>query len=50
MPITRHESNNVYSKVVEANGMVFTAGIVPADLSRDVKGQTVEVLERSTVC
>ncbi len=44
MPITRHELNNVYSKVVEANGMVFTAGIVPADLSRDVKGQTVEVL------
>lgn len=44
MPITRHESNNVYSKVVEANGMAFTAGIVPADLSRDVKGQTVEVL------
>ena len=44
MLITRHESNNVYSKVVEANGMVFTAGIVPSDLSRDVKGQTVEVL------
>ena len=44
MLITRHESNNVYSKVVEANGMVFTAGIIPSDLSRDVKGQTVEVL------
>jgi enamine deaminase RidA (YjgF/YER057c/UK114 family) len=44
MTITRHESNAVYSKVVEANGMVFTAGIIPADLSRDVKGQTAEVL------
>ena len=44
MTITRHESNAVYSKVVEANGMVFTAGIVPADLARDVKGQTAEVL------
>jgi enamine deaminase RidA (YjgF/YER057c/UK114 family) len=44
MPITRHESSNVYSKVVEANGTVYTAGIVPADLSRDVKGQTAEVL------
>lgn len=44
MPITRHESSSVYSKVVEANGTVFTAGIVPSDLSRDVKGQTEEVL------
>jgi enamine deaminase RidA (YjgF/YER057c/UK114 family) len=44
MSITRHESNPVYSKVVEANGMVQTAGIVPSDLSRDVKGQTGEVL------
>ena len=44
MPITRHESNPVYSKVVEANGLVFTAGIIPSDLTRDVKGQTAEVL------
>lgn len=44
MSITRHESSSVYSKVVEANGTVYTAGIVPADLSRDVKGQTEEVL------
>lgn len=44
MSITRHESNPVYSKVVEANGTVYTAGIVPADLSRDVKGQTAEVV------
>ncbi len=44
MSISRHESNAVYSKVVEAKGQVFTAGIVPADLSRDVKGQTAEVL------
>lgn len=45
MQITRHDTNEVYSKVVEANGFVFTAGIVPADLSRDVKGQTEEVLK-----
>ena len=44
MSITRRESNAVYSKVVEANGLVFTAGIIPADLARDVKGQTAEVL------
>ena len=42
--ITRHESNKVYSKVVAAGGMVYTAGIIPTDLSRDVKGQTAEVL------
>jgi enamine deaminase RidA (YjgF/YER057c/UK114 family) len=44
MSITRHESSSIYSKAAEANGLVFTAGIVPADLSRDVKGQTAEVL------
>jgi enamine deaminase RidA (YjgF/YER057c/UK114 family) len=44
MPITRHEQSEIYSKAVEANGFVFTAGIVPSDLSRDVKGQTEEVL------
>jgi enamine deaminase RidA (YjgF/YER057c/UK114 family) len=42
--ITRHESTAVYSKVVEANGFVFTAGIIPADLSKCAKGQTAEVL------
>jgi enamine deaminase RidA (YjgF/YER057c/UK114 family) len=44
MTIIRHESTKVYSKAVEANGFVYTAGIVPVDLSRDVKGQTEEVL------
>lgn len=42
--IIRHESSKVYSKVVEAAGMVHTAGIIPTDLSKDVKGQTAEVL------
>lgn len=44
MPITRYESTPVYSKCVEANGFVYTAGIVPADLAADAKGQTAEVL------
>lgn len=44
MSIKRHEATKVYAKVVEAGGMVYTAGIIPADLSRDVKGQTAEVL------
>ena len=44
MTITRHESSPIYSKAVEAGGFVFTAGIIPTDLTRDVKGQTAEVL------
>lgn len=44
MPITRHESNKIYSKVVEANGFVFTAGIVADDVTQDVKGQTRQIL------
>jgi enamine deaminase RidA (YjgF/YER057c/UK114 family) len=44
MAIKRYESNAVYSKVVEANGFVHTAGIIPGDLSKDVKGQTADVL------
>ncbi len=44
MSITRHEETEIYSKAAEAAGLVFTAGIVPSDLSRDVKGQTEEVL------
>lgn len=44
MAIKRYESSKIYSKVVDAGNTVYTAGIVPADLSKDVKGQTVEVL------
>lgn len=44
MPITRHEPSKIFSKVVEANGFVFTAGIVAENASLDVKGQTQQVL------
>ena len=44
MPITRHEPSKIFSKVVEANGFVFTAGIVADDSSKDVKGQSQQVL------
>lgn len=44
MSVTRYETSAVYSKVTEANGFVFTAGVIPTDLSRDVEGQTAEVL------
>jgi enamine deaminase RidA (YjgF/YER057c/UK114 family) len=42
--ITRHEPAAIYSKAVEANGFVFTSGIVADDLAADVKGQTGQVL------
>lgn len=44
MAINRIETSKVYAKAVEANGFVYTAGIIPTDLSKDVKGQTAEVL------
>ncbi len=44
MPIERFETSAVYSKVTQANGWVFTAGVIPTDLARDCEGQTAEVL------
>lgn len=45
MPITRHEPSKIYSKVVEANGFVYTAGIVADDISQDARGQTQQILK-----
>lgn len=45
MTIKRHEPSKIYSKVVEANGFVFTAGIVADDVTQDVKGQTQQILK-----
>ena len=45
MPITRHEPAKIYSKVVEANGFVFTPGITANDPGKDVAGQTKEILD-----
>jgi enamine deaminase RidA (YjgF/YER057c/UK114 family) len=44
MSIVRHEQSKILSKVVEANGFVFTAGIVADDISQDAKGQTKQIL------
>jgi enamine deaminase RidA (YjgF/YER057c/UK114 family) len=44
MPITRHEPSKILSNVVEANGFVFTAGVVAGDLKQDAKGQTGQIL------
>jgi enamine deaminase RidA (YjgF/YER057c/UK114 family) len=45
MPITRHEPSAILSDVVEANGFVFTAGVVADDPALDIKGQTQQVLK-----
>ena len=45
MTIKRHEPSKIYSKVVEANGFVFTAGIVGDDFKQDAKGQTQQILK-----
>src|SRR5262245_44731093 len=45
MTIKRHEPSKIYSKVVEANGFVYTAGIVADDVKQDVKGQTQQILK-----
>lgn len=44
MSIVRHEPAGIYSKVVEANGFVYTAGITPKDLTVPIEGQTRQVL------
>lgn len=44
MSIIRHEPTKIYSKAVEANGFVFTAGIVAENLGDEVQGQTRQVL------
>ncbi len=45
MAITRHEPSKILSKVVEANGMIYTAGVVADDISQDAKGQTTQILK-----
>lgn len=42
--ITRKISGSRMSKIVEHNGVIYFAGIVPNDKSLDVKGQTLDVL------
>ena len=44
MNITRHDQSAILSQAVEHGETVYLAGIVAKDLSKDVKGQTREVL------
>jgi len=45
MTVKRHEPSKIYSKVVEANGFVFTAGVTADDVKQDAKGQTQQILK-----
>ncbi len=44
--IIRTEPNKVLSKAVEYHGFVYLQGLTARDTSRDIKGQTAEVLEQ----
>ncbi|MGI4796198.1 MAG: RidA family protein [Janthinobacterium lividum] len=43
--IIRTEANAVLSKAVEYHGFVFVQGVTASDLSKDISGQTEEVLK-----
>jgi enamine deaminase RidA (YjgF/YER057c/UK114 family) len=45
MTIVRHEPSSILSQVVEANGFIFTAGILAGDTKQDIKGQTQQCLK-----
>jgi enamine deaminase RidA (YjgF/YER057c/UK114 family) len=45
MSIVRHEPASILSNVVEANGFVFTAGVVAEDVTQDAKGQAQQILK-----
>ena len=42
--IIRTESNKILSEAVEYHGFVYLAGCVSDDLSKDIRGQTADVL------
>ena len=44
--IIRTEPNNVLSKAVEYHGFIYLQGCIARDTSKDVKGQTADVLEQ----
>ena len=46
MSIKRHNPGKLLSGAVEHNGVVYLAGMVANDLSKDVRGQTEEVLKK----
>jgi enamine deaminase RidA (YjgF/YER057c/UK114 family) len=47
--IKRHNPGDILSDAVEYNGVVYLAGMVADDLTKDIKGQTEEVLKNIDV-
>ena len=45
MGITRHDQSAILSQAVEHGDAVYLAGVLAKDLSKDIKGQTKEVLD-----
>ena len=46
MTITRHDQNDIMSKVVEHNGIVYVSGNTADDNSVGIKEQTAQVLKK----
>lgn len=46
LEITRIETNQRMSRVVQCNGFTFVGGQTAVDRSQDIKGQTAQVLEK----
>lgn len=46
MNIKRHKPGKLLSSAVEYNGVVYLAGVIADDLSKDIAGQTEEVLKK----
>jgi enamine deaminase RidA (YjgF/YER057c/UK114 family) len=46
MTIKRHHPSKILSSCVEGGGLVITAGIVADDPTKDVKGQTQQILDQ----
>jgi enamine deaminase RidA (YjgF/YER057c/UK114 family) len=44
--IIRTEPNKILAKAVEYHGFVYVQGCTAKDVAKDVKGQTIEVLEQ----
>ncbi len=44
--ITRTDPNKILSKAVEYHGFVYLAGLTAKDTTKDIKGQTQEVLDQ----
>lgn len=44
--IIRTETSPILSKAVEYHGFVYTMGVVPRNISGDIKAQTKDVLEQ----